>query len=133
MHHNRGELSASELRKVHDNEPASRAVACLHQLQMADPNNRHRSSMRCSVTTPFVQWRIQQIRNKDYYYFCHINVIMVSDSDGFIVVCFEIQILFALHTKPNDKRHKLIQRLGPVKPKHEKRKRKLLERNRQWM
>ena len=58
---------------------------------------------------------------------------MVSDSDGFIVVCFEIQILFALHTKPNDKRHKLIQRLGPVKPKHEKRKRKLLERNRQWM
>ena len=56
---------------------------------------------------------------------------MVSDSDGFIVVCFEIQILFALHTKPNDKRHKLIQQLGPVKPKHEKRKRKLIER--QWM
>ena len=63
-------------------------------------------------------------QKKRLYIFCHINLIMVSDSDGFIVVCFEIQILFALHTKPNDRRHKLIQRLGHVKLKHEKRKRK---------
>ena len=52
---------------------------------------------------------------------------MVSDSDGFIVVCFEIQILFALHTQPNDKRHKLIQWLGHVKLKHEKKKKEIIE------
>ena len=52
---------------------------------------------------------------------------MVSDSDGFIVVCFEIQILFALHTQPNDRRHKLIQRLGHVKLKHEKKKKEIIE------
>ena len=39
------ELSAGELWKVHDNEPASRAVAGLHQLQMTDQNNRYRSSV----------------------------------------------------------------------------------------
>ena len=49
---------------------------------------------------------------------------MVSDSDGFIV---EIQILFALHTQPNDRRHKLIQRLGHVKLKHEKKKKEIIE------
>ena len=73
---------------------------------------------------PFCTMADSTGQKKRLYFFGHINLIMVSDSDGFIVVCFEIQILFALHTKPNDRRHKLIQRLGHVKLKHEKRKRK---------
>ena len=70
----------------------------------------------CEVLShhPFCTMADSTGQKKRLYFFGHINLIMVSDSDGFIVVCFEIQILIALHTWPNDKRHKLIQQLGPV-------------------
>ena len=36
-------------------------------------------------------------QKKRLYIFCHINLIMVSDSDGFIVVCFDKYYLLYIH------------------------------------